>query len=458
MIAQGLASELSDRRPGQRLSFILAFLSIVLYAQIAFFTHRTETLLLIGSYAILFLLYLVLTKSVLSFKFLLGFGIVFRLILLFSIPNLSDDFYRFFWDGMLIDNQINPFLYLPREIIENPSISIPALNPDLFNLLNSPEYYTVYPPVCQFVFWIAAATSGGNLHLAVFIMKIFMFLAEMGSIFLIIKLLKTHKLRKEITLLYILNPLVIIELVGNIHFEAFLIFFVLLAVYFLQKNKMVPASIPFALAIASKLTPILMLPFFLKRLKIRKAILFYVLIIVLSALTFLPFIGSALVAGMSSSIGLYFQTFEFNASIFYIIREIGFWVKGWDIIQIAGKWLALITVLILVTVSIMENTKKQNIPGILFWPLFIYFAFASIIHPWYVTPLVAFSLFSNYRFPIVWSFTIFLSYASYGADGFQEHLWVLLTEYLIVFGYMSYELIKNKDLIRIKNPWPELFS
>ncbi|MCK5347313.1 MAG: DUF2029 domain-containing protein, partial [Candidatus Heimdallarchaeota archaeon] len=285
---------------------------------------------------------------------------------------------------MLIDNHINPFLYLPREIIENSSISIPALNSDLFNLLNSPEYYTVYPPICQFVFWIAAAISGGNLRIAVLIMKICMFLAEMGSIFLIIKLLKIHKLRKEITLLYILNPLVIIELVGNIHFEAFLIFFVLLAVYFLQKNKLVLGSIPFALAIASKLTPILMLPFFLKRLKIRKAILFYLLIIAISALTFLPFIGSALVAGLSSSIGLYFQKFEFNASIFYIIREIGFWIKGWDIIQSAGKWLALITVLILVIVAFMEHTKKQNIPGILFWPLFIYFAFSSIIHPWYV--------------------------------------------------------------------------
>ena len=457
MNARGLASELSGRRPGQKLSFILAFLSIALYAQIAFFTHRTETVLLISSYAVLFLLYLALTKSILSFKFLLGFGIVFRLILLFSIPNLSDDFYRFFWDGILIDNHINPFMYLPREIIENPSISILTLNSDLFNSLNSPEYYTVYPPACQFVFWVSAAISDGNLRIAVLIMKIFMFLAEMGSIFLIIKLLKIHKLRKETTLLYILNPLVIIELVGNIHFEAFLIFFVLLAVYFLQKNKLVLGSIPFALAIASKLTPILMLPFFLKRLKIRKAILFYVLIIAISALTFLPFIGSALVAGLSSSIGLYFQTFEFNASIFYIIREIGFWVKGWDIIQIAGKWLALSTVLVLVFVAFMENTKKQNIPGFLIWPLFIYFAFASIIHPWYVTPLIVFSLFSNYRFPIVWSFTIFLSYVSYGADGFQEHLWVLLVEYLIVFGYMTYEVIKNKDLIRIKNPWQELF-
>ena len=458
MTARGFASDILDRRPGQKLSFTLAFLSIALYAQIAFFTHRTDTVLLISSYSILFLLYLILTKSILSFKFLLGFGIIFRLIFLFSIPNLSDDFYRFFWDGILIDNQINPFLYLPREIIENPSITIPTLNSDLFESLNSPDYYTVYPPVCQFVFWISAYLSDGNLRIAVLIMKIFMFLAEMGSIFLIIKLLKINKIRKETTLFYILNPLVIIELVGNIHFEAFLIFFVLWAVYLLQKNKLVLASVAFALAIASKLTPILMLPFFLKRLKIKKTVLFYVLIIAISAITFFPFVGSALVDGLSSSIGLYFQTFEFNASIFYIVREIGFWVKGWDIIQIAGKWLALNTVIIIFIITFFENTKKQNLPGIFLWPLFVYFAFASIIHPWYATPLVAFCLFSRYWFPIVWSFTIFLSYAGYGTDGFKEHLWVLLVEYVLVYGVLIYELIKNKDLIVIKNPLPEIFS
>ncbi len=456
MSIRGLTSDIVTRRPGQKLSFILAFITISLYIHIAYFLQRTETADLLISYSIIFILYLTLTRSVLSFKYLLGFGIIFRLIFMFSIPNLSDDFNRFFWDGVLIDNQINPFLFLPREIMENPSITIPAINKALFEALNSPDYYTVYPPICQFVFWISASLSGGNLRIAVLIMKIFMFLAEMGSIFLIIKLLKIHKIRREFVLFYILNPLVIIELVGSIHFEAFLIFFVLLAVYFIQNKRLVSGSFAFAFAIASKLTPILMLPFFLKRLRIKNAIIFYGLTIAIVVVTFLPFIGSALVTGLSSSIGLYFQTFEFNASIFYIVREIGFWIKGWDIIQMAGKWLALSTIIIILFSTFFENTKKQNLPGIFLWPLFVYFAFASIIHPWYVTPLVVFSLFSNYRFPIIWSFTIFLSYSGYGADGFKEHLWVLLVEYLPVYGYMIYEILKNKDLIIIKNPWPEI--
>ncbi len=458
MILQGFASEIINRRPGQRLSLILAFFSITLYVQLSFFIERTDTPLLIGSYALLFLLYLLLTKSILSFNYLIGFGIIFRLIFLFSIPNLSDDFYRFFWDGILVNNQINPFLYLPREIIENPLIAIPSLDSDLFASLNSPDYYTVYPPVCQFAFWIAAKFSSGNIYLAVLIMKFMLFLAEMGTIFIMLKLLKIHNLRKEYIYLYALNPLIIVELTGNIHFDGFLIFFVFLSIYLLEKNKLAFSSLAFGLAIASKLTPLLLLPVFLKQLNIKRLWIFYGLSIAISALMFWPFMGTALVNGLSSSIGLYFQKFEFNASIFYIIREIGFWIKGWDIIQTAGIWLALTTFIIILIIAIWGNNKKQNLPGMLIWPLFIYFAFASIVHPWYATPLVAFCLFSKYRFPIVWSFTIFLSYAGYSIDGFHEHFWILFLEYIPVFGLMSYELRLHRDLLLFKNPISDIFA
>jgi hypothetical protein len=164
------------------------------------------------------------------------------------------------------------------------------------------------------------------------------------------------------------------------------------------------------------------------------------------------------VDGLSSSLGLYFNKFEFNASIFYIIREIGFWIKGWDIIQIASKWLALSTVTIILLLTYFENHKKQNLPGIFIWPLFIYLAFSSIVHPWYITPIVAFCWFTNYRFPLVWSFTIFLSYAGYQSDGFQEQLWVLVVQYILVYAVLIYELINYKDLILLQNSSHHFFQ
>jgi hypothetical protein len=393
---------------------------------------------------------------VLSFKTLLIFGIVYRLIFVFSTPALSDDFYRFFWDGILIVNRINPFQYVPKEIIENPAINIPELDSSLFGLLNSPEYFTVYPPFCQFIFWISAGISGGNISIAVLVMKVTLFIAELGSIYIIWNLLNIHQRKKELTLLYILNPLIIIELVGNLHFEAIMIFALLLALYAVVKQKWIGGAFAFAVAIISKLMPLLLLPFFLKRLKLKRIVLFYLITLATTALAFLPFMGQELVHGLGSSIGLYFQKFEFNASIFYIIREIGFWLKGYDVIQTAGISLGFITFSLIVLLAFFQNIQTQNIPGIFIWPLFIYFAFASIVHPWYSTPLIAFCLFTNYRFPLVWSYTIFLSYLGYSVDGFQEQTWVLWVEYVFVFGVMFYELLKYKDILRLKNPWQEI--
>lgn len=225
-------TELTTRRPGQLFSLAMVFLSIALYTQIAFFTRRTDTLILISSYSALFLMYWLLTRSILSYKYLIGFGIAFRLLFVFSIPSLSDDFFRFVWDGILTKHQVNPFMYTPREIVENPLINLPELNVRLFAALNSPDYFSVYPPVSQFVFWLATYFAGGSLHIAVFIMKIFVFAAELGSIFMIIKLLSLHHLKREYIYYYVLNPLVVIELTGNLHFDGIMVFFVLLAVYF----------------------------------------------------------------------------------------------------------------------------------------------------------------------------------------------------------------------------------
>jgi hypothetical protein len=455
---RGFLTENLERRPGQKLSFALAFTSIGLYVQLAYFTPRSEAVLLIASFSLLFAFYIILSKSVLSFKTLLIFGIIYRTIFVFSTPALSDDFYRFFWDGVLIVNRINPFHYLPSEIIENPAINIPEINAGLYGLLNSPEYYTVYPPICQFFFWISAWISGGNISHAVLTIKVIFLMTEMGSIYLIWNLLKIYKRKKELTLLYLLNPLVIIELVGNIHFEAIMIFAVLLAVYSIAKQNWIGGALAFALAIIAKLTPLLLLPFFIKKLKLKKSLLFYLITLSVAALAFLPFAGRELIHGLGSSIGLYFQKFEFNASVFYVIRAFGFWMKGYDVIQEAGIWMAIITFLSISFLAFFQNNKSQNIPGIFIWPFLIYFTLATIVHPWYIIPLIAFCLFTNYRFPIVWSYTIFLSYLGYSVDGFQEQTWVLWLEYVSVFGVLVYELLKYKDLMRFRNPWQEIIG
>ena len=127
-------------------------------------------------------------------------------------------------------------------------------------LLNSPGYYTVYPPFGQFVFYLSNILSGGDWYWSAIYMKLFMFLAEAGSVFILIDLVKKYGLLERKVLVYILNPIVVIEFVGNLHSEGYMVFFLLLSIWCLEKNILIPSSIAFALSIAAKLLPVLFLP------------------------------------------------------------------------------------------------------------------------------------------------------------------------------------------------------
>ena len=212
------------------LKYAAGFLMIMLTIGLGYFVERSQFFLLISGIFIFFIIYLSTFqyfKKEQDIWFFIGLGVLLRLILLFSLPNLSDDIYRFIWDGRLLVNGINPFDQLPSFYMEQ-GISIPGINQPLYQLLNSPNYFTIYPPVCQGIFafavWLFPDSILGS---SIVIKSIFLFF-EIGTIALMIQLLKHFMLPLRNVLLYILNPLIILELIGNIHFEAAMLFFCLL--------------------------------------------------------------------------------------------------------------------------------------------------------------------------------------------------------------------------------------
>lgn len=410
--------------------------------QLGYGVVRDDTAPLFGWYGLTFAAYLWLVNSQPS-QWLSGLtllALLARILLLFSVPGLSDDFYRFHWDGLLVVNGIHPFAYTPAMVMEQLPVSeLCGIEEKLFNQLNSPGYYTIYPPVNQAVFWLGAYLFPTEPESSAIIMRGVILLAEMGTMVLLPVVLKQYGLPSHQSLWYTLNPLVIIELTGNLHFEALMLFFLLASVYFLNCGKWVYSSLFFALAVCSKLVPLILLPLLFRRLGVKKAIGYCGLTGLFTLLMFLPLLDAELIRGMQASVGLYFQKFEFNASVYYVVREIGYQVKGYNIIQTAGKYLAGITLVCVVLYSFIE--KKERLPESFMWVFGIYFLLASIVHPWYVSSLVLFSTFSNYRFPVVWSFTVFFSYLGYRFSPYRENLWITGIEYGLVIVVLVYELL-----------------
>ena len=414
--------------------------SAILYFYFAYFLERTQTLHISIVYTALFGLYLWTINNrweVKDVQLLLYAAIAFRVLLLASFPNLSDDIYRFVWDGRLIHAGINPFAHLPSYYIEN-GISINGLSPELYSKLNSPNYFTIYPPFAQFVFWLSAAPTDSVL-LSAAIIRVLIIAAEVGTIFIGLKLLKKWKLPERNILIYALNPLVILELTGNLHFEAFMIFFLVGGIYLMFQSKIIHSAGFLALSIAAKLLPLMLLPALLKKLKVKKALVLYALLGLFIAVLFMPLLNAEFINGMRNSIGLYFQKFEFNGSIYYLVREYGYWDRGYNIIETAGKDLALYSLIGILAISFLYPKKLSvTYPWLLI--LTFYLLMSTTVHPWYITTLVMLSIFTKYRYAILWSFLIFFTYSGYMVNGFQEQLWITVVEYVAVIGFMFYEI------------------
>src|SRR5690554_5340884 len=103
---------------------LFAITSIAFYLSFAYGLDRTDFVKLIFLYAALFYLaYLFIEKWKQKFGILVGIGIVFRLVFLFAIPNLSQDFYRFIWDGHLMAKGVNPYWFTPKMYFNDLSLS-----------------------------------------------------------------------------------------------------------------------------------------------------------------------------------------------------------------------------------------------------------------------------------------------------------------------------------------------
>ncbi len=437
---------MDTNRPGITLA-VLVSVSAILYIYIGYFLARHEAIPLIVSYMALFAIYWKLYSFYqMKLSHLVGIGIIFRLLLLLSFPTLSDDIYRFVWDGKLIANGIHPFAHLPSDLMESGNLPT-SLDPSLYDRLNSPNYFTIYPPLAQFLFWLAAVGVDSVFTSAV-IIRLFIIGAELGSIFLLVKLTDIYGVKTHRIALYALNPLVILELTGNLHFESFMIFFLLLLVYLYKRKKLLWSGVSMGLAICAKLIPFMFLPLFLRKLRFSNALIFYGVTLSVVVLCFLPLFDLALFKGMYSSLSLYFQKFEFNASIYYLVREVGYWVKGYNVISSSGPWLSVISLVLILLVSFFLDPKKNSTPEMFFWVLFIYLLFTTTVHPWYITTLVALSVFTRYRFVIAWSGVIFMTYVGYSETTFEENMLIVLLEYATVFVLATYELYQQYKKVK----------
>ena len=457
---------------GQKYRTILAVVfTIVLYFFFAYFIERENFYQLASQYLLLFIPFFYFLKfEPKNFSFLVGIAILFRLVFLFAIPNLSQDFYRFIWDGRMILEGFNPYISLPETFIQERSLPINQAV-ELYQGMGelNGSHFTNYPPINQLNFLIAALLSNSSILGAAIVFRLQIILADIGIIYFGKKILEILNLPIHYIFLYALNPFIIIEMTGNLHFEPVMLFFLVWSLYLLLKERWIWAAILLGISVSVKLIPLLFLPLFFQwfvstplnnqisaalnnrkfsSVGFGKLCVFGLMVILTNVILFLPFVSSELISSYTNSVGLWFRNFEFNASLYYIAREIGYTFRGYNEIAVIGKIMPSIAVLFLIIITFFRKNKtpQQLITALLIGLTFYYFT-TTTMHPWYLATLILLSVFTRYRFTMIWSIAMILSYQAYANDPWKENLWFVGIEYLLVFTAFFYEVFWKKKSI-----------
>ena len=358
---------------------------------------------------------------------LAGLGLRVTWLLVGEEPLLSEDWMRYCWDGWLVATGENPYAVAPRIWLENHPASAP-LN-QLLAGMNSPDYRAIYPPLAQYLF--AALHLPERLQglapdpsMWLFRWRLLLLAAETATLW------GLSRLSPRWVAAYALHPLPIVEGVGNGHLDGIVLMWLVLA---LQTKSSRTSAIHLAAAIATKVFPIVLLPAWWRKrerelrreLELKRGlglergrglgreVLTGVLTIFVLALPIALSTGGF--SGAWESAGLFAHTFEFNASLYFLVREIGEAWVGYNPIAVVGPALLALGLLGAAAVGLL-GPNRWGFPSRALGAFAVLFTCATTVHPWYLLYILFFGILAQRKWAVVASFTALLSYGFYDGD------------------------------------------
>ncbi|MBA2663639.1 MAG: methyltransferase domain-containing protein [Bradymonadaceae bacterium] len=323
---------------------------------------------------------------------------VLRLGALAAPVSLSDDVYRYAWDGELVLEGQNPYASRPSQVLEG----APATRQSLYAQLNSPDYHTLYPPLAQATFALGAGIARLGVLSSERAIRLLFLLADLASVVLLVRLLAMLGRSRWLALLYAWNPFVYWELIAGGHTEALLIPWLLLMVGFALRAKPYHLGLAIGLGALSKLTILAGAPvlgwYIARKHSFVAMIAAASTSIATIAAGYVLFWHPELLANHQSSFALYAETFSFNAPIYYgALHLLGYREGITDPMgHLVTPWLTLITVATVVCATLAQDGRdpRRLLAG-LTAALAGYLLLSPVFHPWYLAPVLVCALLAR---------------------------------------------------------------
>jgi alpha-1,6-mannosyltransferase len=383
-------------------------------------------------FGVLFVLYLAAVRIALgpagrargALGLVLGFGLLFRVLMLPTPVYLSSDVYRYLWDGRVQLAGVNPYRHPP---------ATPALadlrDDDIHPQINRPWAPTVYPPGAQWLFALAAATAPNSLVG----WRLLLLGLDALAMVLLLRLLRRFGVPDTAVLVYAWSPLVVFEGVQAGHVDVAVIALVLLALGWRQAGSSVRAGIVLGLATLVKLYPAVLLLAWWRRGDLR----FPAAAGATIALGYAPY-AAALGLGALGFLPEYFASHEDHNIGLRALLTFPFGLAGETPRAVAMA--ALFAVMLIALVAI-ARTRRPEPQGT--WEAAALAAGAYLLlvptsmHPWYVVWMVPFLALTRSPAWLYFSGAVTLSYLKYVVEPAPFPWWAWAAEYLPLYALLS---------------------
>jgi alpha-1,6-mannosyltransferase len=318
----------------------------------------------------------------------------------------DDDIHRYVWDGSVQRLGHNPYIVVPSD----PALA--GLHTPETRALNNPDVPSPYPAGAQLFFRAITA-----IHESVFALKVAFVVCDLAIILVLLDILHRSGEGAHWVLAYAWNPLLAIEVAGSGHIDIVGVLLLLVSAAALGRRWRAVAAVAFGLAVAVKLLPIVLLPLYWKRVRIRDAALAAVVV----GLLYIPFLNHGRIP--IGSLGTYVQSFRFNDPVFATLERVA-----------APQLVAGLAVLAGFLTAIWMRSKAPAWSADAFaWPMAASLLCAPVVYPWYLLWLLPFVRSASTVPIIVWTVSIIPTYYVWHLRTLGRPWlapgWVMLLEY-----------------------------
>jgi len=319
----------------------------------------------------------------------------------------DDDIHRYVWDGRLQRLGYNPYLVVPSD----PAAK--ELHTAETSTLNNPDLPSPYPAGAQLFFRVVTAIQEST-----FALKVAFVVCEFAIVLVLLDILRRTGQGAHLVLAFAWNPLLAVEVAGSGHVDILGALFIVVSAAALVRRWRATAAVGLGLAIAVKFLPIVLLPLYWKRVRMRDAALAAAIV----ALLYVPFLNHGRIP--TGSLGTYVQTFRFNGPVFAALDRVA-----------PPQWLAGLAVLAgLATAAWLRSKSPEWSPELFAWPLAATLLCAPAVFPWYLLWLLPFLTSSSTLLISLWTVSVIPTYLMWhwrtlGRPWGPLPAWVMLLEY-----------------------------